>query len=127
MANFQIITNNPMVADKYPSITKLLKCDVAGVFISVRDVVHMGAVVISHPLSGSIKPNESPFKSVMVSTDTGNLDIDSLRLIEGAEAVLRKMPVKNRKYSERELEDFQVIDLDLMDSAMFGLPPKYHI
>lgn len=126
MANFYVLTNNPMARDKYPSITQFQEGTVEDIFTAVRDAVHMGAILISHPLAGSLKPNENPYKTVVLSTRKGSLDDYSLTLIEGAIAVLRKMPPKNRKYPPQVHEDFMVIDLDLLDSAITALPAEYH-
>lgn len=126
MANFYALTNNPMARDKYSSITEYREATVEGIFTAVRDAVHMGAILISHPLAGSLKPNESPYKTIVLSTRKGSLDQDSLALIEGAIAVLRKMPPKNRTYPPQVHEDFMVIDLDLLNSAIMALPAEYH-
>lgn len=126
MANFYILTNNPDAVAKYPALATLTQTDVAGIFTAARDVIHAGAVLINHPLSGSVKPNESPYKSLVLSKPKAALDVFSLQLIEGAQAVLRKMPVKHRSYPPRVLEDFRAIDLDLLDSAIFALPAEYH-
>lgn len=125
-ANIRIITNNPLAAGKYPDVAAYLELPVSGIFTAARDKIHLGARLVNHPLSGSLKPNESPYKSLVLSTRQGSLDWDSLRLIEGAEDVLQKLPVKRRNYNERALEDFMVIDLDLLDSAITALPAEYH-
>ena len=126
-ANFHIITNNPKVSQKYPTVSVLLDCGVQGVFLAVRDEIHLGADLINHPLSGSVKPNESPYKSIVLSLRRGATDVYSLQLIEGAMEVLVKMPVRDVIYMPKVLEDFQVIDLDLLDSAIFALPAQYHM
>lgn len=126
MANFCVLTNNPLARDKYLPIVQYREGTVEDIFTAVRDAVHMGAVLISHPLAGSLKPNENPYKTVVLSTRKGSLDDDSLALIEGAIAVLRKMPPKNRTYPPQVHEDFMVIDLDLLDSAITALPAEYH-
>ncbi|MFD1417923.1 GrdX family protein [Companilactobacillus keshanensis] len=127
MANFHILTNNPMVKDKYSEFTKFdQNLTVADIFAHSRDSIHLGANLINHPLAGSIKPNQSPYKSLVLSNQKGELDMTSLKLIEGSIQVLRKFPPLNRKYDESVLEDFQVIDLDLLDSAIDSLPYKYH-
>ncbi|MFD1471600.1 GrdX family protein [Companilactobacillus mishanensis] len=127
MANFHILTNNPMVEKKYPEITEFDKnLTVATVFSNARDSIHLGANLINHPLAGSIKPNQSPYKSLVLSNRKGSLDMFSLKLIEGSTQVLKKFPPRARPYNESTLEDFQVIDLDLLDSAMDSLPDEYH-
>ncbi len=126
MANFCIMTNNPAAKKKWPDVTEYGEADVAGIFGRVRDAVHLGAVLISHPLAGSLKPNENPYKSVVLSLRRGPHDAKSLQIIEDAIVTLRKMPVKERSYPPQAIEDFQVIDLDLLHSAMGALPAEYH-
>ncbi len=126
MANFHILTNNPAVAAAYGAIAQPLTGGVAAVFIAARDAVHLGAELISHPLAGSLKPNENPYKSIVLSAQKGALNAKSLALIEDAIAVLKKLPAKARSYPPPVLEDFSVIDLDLVHSAMQALPAQYH-
>jgi len=101
----------------YPNMSRICSGSVYDVFAAVRDAVHMGAKIVSHPLSSSIKPNESPYKSVVISADTGLLDYKSLEIIEGAISVLKRLGGKNRDYSESVLEDFRIIDLESVVSA----------
>jgi len=113
-----IITNNPKVADAYCDIACFQGGSVSDVFTAVRDAIHKGARLISHPLSGSVKPNESPYKSVIVSTNRGDLDFQHLRMIEDAIATLKKLQVKHRVIDNATQQDFQIIDLDLINCAM---------
>lgn len=126
MSNYCIVTNNPLVLEKYPLVALFEEKNVEGIFTSVRDSIHRGAILISHPLAGSVKPNESPYKSVVISSEKGHIDMKSLQIIEDAIGALKKLKVSNREFSERVLEDFQVIDLDLINSAIFALPAEYH-
>jgi len=109
-----IVTNNPAVAAKYPVESCYIKGNVLDVFTTVRDAVHKGAQILTHPLSGSIKPNESPYESIVITVATGKLDFKSLNLIEDAISMLSRLPVKNYSYDESVLEDFRIIDLDLI-------------
>lgn len=127
MANFHIITNNPLAADRYPEVSSLHTCSVMEVFRTARDCIHRGATLINHPLSGSVKPNISPYKSLVLSLEKeGVVDFQSLQLIEGAQAVLKKLPANDRTYTTQVLEDFQVIDLDLLMSCIQALPAGYY-
>jgi len=115
-----------MAQAKYIHFAQLSDCAVEEIFKLARDEIHLGAVLINHPLSGSVKPNESPYKSLVLSTRRGAVDFVSLQLIEGALEVLRKMPVRDRVLPAQAIEDFAVIDLDLLDSAITALPAEYH-
>lgn len=127
MGNFHILTNNPLVKEKYPEITQFeVDFTVKDVFIHGRDAIHLGANLINHPLAGSVKPNQSPYKSLVLSDRKGGFDMLSLRLIEGAIQVLHKFPPRKVTYDQQTLEDFQVIDLDLLDSAIDSLPYEYY-
>ncbi len=126
MANFRILTNNPAVPGEYSALVHWIEGSVAEVFSAARDAVHLGAALISHPLAGSLKPNENPYKSVLLSTRKGPVDLKSLGTMEDAVAVLQKLPVKERLYPPQVLEDFSAIDLDLIHSAMLALPTAYH-
>lgn len=126
MANFRIVTNNPAVLDRYPLLADYVSGSLRDVFTAARDRVHLGARLISHPLAGSVKPNETPYKSIVLSTAKGTLDTGSLSLMEDAIAVLERMPPKDRVYTDCMHRDYQAIDLDLIDSAMQVLPAEYH-
>ena len=118
---YKIFSNNLSVADKYPEFTQFQAGDVYSVFAAVRDAVHKGAKLISHPLSGSVKPNESPYKSIALDIPEHHknaLDYKSLQIIEDAITTLEKLPKTNREYTEAMLEDFRVIDLDLISNAV---------
>ena len=118
MVSYYIITNNPLVAGKYPSVTKYFDVPVKEIFTSARDRVHMGDALVSHPLSGSVKPNESPYKSIVLSEEKDGPHLFSVQLMEEALSTLERLAKKNLNYSEEILNDFAVVDLDLLDSAI---------
>ena len=118
MDRFDIITNNPSVERTYPESAKFYEVGVLEIFVIVRDLVHRGAKILSHPLSGSIKPWETPYKSIVVSSSQGTLDFDSLKHIENAIGVMKNRILGSRIYTSEVLEDFSVIDLDIVNSAI---------
>ncbi len=118
--SFIIMTNNPLVRDRYRGQYSVEYQD--GIYmdllVRVRDKVHAGHKLLTHPLSGSVKPNETPYKSVMISQKRGTMDLESLSIIEEAIVACRKFPVKYDGLPQRVLEDFQLVDLTLIDSAI---------
>jgi len=80
---------------------------------AVRDRVHMGHELITHPLSGSVKPNETPYKSVIISTETGALCLRSLSIIEESIQTCEKFPPLN--IPQNALQDFMEIDYSLLN------------
>jgi len=131
-----LVTNNPLVKEQFQSELEVefIETDLLGVLTYVRDVVHKGHKLLTHPLSGSIKPNESPYKSVLI---TGNpedkaalsitgfkskndfqseTDFQSVGIIEKSIQTARKFPPKH--IPEHYLTDLQTVDLELIRSAM---------
>jgi hypothetical protein len=126
MDRTRIFTNNPSVRDAYPDATLFVEGGVCGVFTAVRDAVHKGARLISHPLSGGVKPWQSPYKSVAALVPevlTGPaLDYASLRMVEDAVALCRG----DCNADESLLADYRMIDLDLINNALEeDACPKY--
>lgn len=118
-----IISNNPLVWEKYPG-TVQVRGGLKEVLLRTRDGIHRGMRLVTHPLTGSVKPNQSPYKSVLLLAPAGNtVDLASLQLIEKALATVAKfepLPVELPFFAR---EDYQVIDLSFVESAWESLKP----
>ncbi|MEA4848978.1 MAG: GrdX family protein [Clostridiaceae bacterium] len=116
-----VLTNNSLVRDKYCKDSDITFID--GKYIDVlklaRDMIHKGAKLITHPLMGSVKPDETPFRSIIISEGTA-LDINSLEIIENSIAAAEKFQRDNKLpiWNENILEDFRFVDLKLFESAL---------
>lgn len=117
-----IITNNPLVKSKYANGHIVAAKDYQDVLTTVRNYVHSGHRLLSHPQAGSIKPYETPYRTVIVSDQQEALDFDSLHHIESAierfNTLSQSMGI--REYDENTMEDFQVIDEGLIRHALVG-------
>ena len=116
-----IITNNPLVFERMNSRFKIdfRETDLKGILIEARNRIHAGHKLLSHPLSGSVKPNETNYKSLMISDEKAELDLDSLGIIESAiETTLKFLNMKEYKWDIKVLDDFQEIDFTLISSAV---------
>lgn len=115
-----ILTNNPLVAEKLKDTHNVIYKDISyeELLKEVRDRIHEGHLLLSHPLSGSVKPNETPYKSVMISEGKGEMDRRSLSLIENAIQACGKFEDKSGKYAANVYEDFQLIDWTLLESGL---------
>lgn len=118
-----IITNNQLVNEKFGGRTEVIYAadkDYLQLLEYVRDKIHEGHKLLTHPLSGSIKPNETPYKSIIISKEVGSLDMDGLVILE--ESMLTAKKFQNNKatpnWTERVLDDFRVIDLSLMENVI---------
>lgn len=121
MLNYLIITNNPLVKENYNKIknVEFVDTNYRGVLEKVRDYCLIGHQILTAPLSGSVKPNETPYKSIMISKNKKNdIDTNSLIIIDKAIETNDKFPKLNIKWKEETLKDFQLIDFTLIDSAM---------
>lgn len=118
-----IVTNNEYVNEKYKNKREMIfleGVDYLGVLEFVRDKIHEGHELLTHPLSGSIKPNETPYKTIMISKSKGKLDNDGLVILE--ESILTTKKFMSNKptpdWVERVLDDFRVIDLSLIENVI---------
>ena len=122
MEKFSIVTNNYGVKDKFVDMDMIfMECELVDILKYVRDKVHLGYILLSHPLAGSVKPNETPYKSVLISKNKyKKIDLVSLRIIEDSIEMSEKLirDRKMRKWPERIIKDFSIIDLDLISSAI---------
>lgn len=119
-----IVTNNPMVQEKLKDIRKIHF--VEGSYGNVLDEVRKQIIdkhirLLSHPLSGSIKPNETYYKTIFVTETTSQyIDIESLEYIESAIAVYEKF-IKNKQrpdWSLAVLKDFAFVDFYIAQSTL---------
>ncbi len=118
-----IVTNNSK-AKEFFEAESLPVIFVSGgygdVLDEVRKKVHLNYHLLTHPLSGSIKPNETPYKSIAICEEK-TLDMLSLELISNAVEVYERLQndLKTPFWTESILDDFMVIDLDLIKNALF--------
>lgn len=120
-----LITNNPKIEKKYSSNMETIyleNVDLLSVLYYTRDKVHEGFQLLTHPLSGSIKPNQTPYKSILTTGEkiTNGIHLDSLKIIEDAITLSCKQ-ISDKKapaWSEKILSDFQLIDMDLISGAI---------
>ncbi|HHW06312.1 MAG TPA: GrdX protein [Clostridia bacterium] len=118
-----LISNNPLVWERYPSAVKV-QGTLKDVLLRTRDGIHRGMKLLTHPLTGSIKPNQSPYKSVLLIQQRGNtVDLFSLQLIEEALATVAKFRSLSCDLPAAIKQDYQVIDLSFVVSAWDSLRP----
>ncbi len=119
-----VITNNPLVDERLNTNidvnVKYYDCSYMDILKKVRDKIHLGHKLLTHPLSGSVKPNETPYKSVAISQQKYNLDFDSISVIEKSISTTEKFmrDLVTPEWNEEIKKDFMVIDLSLMKKAL---------
>ena len=80
---FVIVTNNPKVRDELGQEFDVDYADITyrEILCKVRDMIYEGHKLLTHPLSGSVKPNETPYKSILVAKKTGKMDVQDASLL----------------------------------------------
>lgn len=122
MKNYIMITNNPKVIKKYGDreITILSLDKIEKIFKTTRDLIHKGYILITHPLAGSIKPFQNPYRSIILK-EGEELDYNSLKNFENSLKKYKQFEHNKNKInnlSQKILNDYQVIDLSLIESAL---------
>ncbi len=119
--SYKIITNNPLVLKKLDKAYDIIFHEISyeEILREVRDRIHEGHRLLSHPLSGSVKPNETPYKSILITKGKEmKLDLKSLELIENAILACGKFHFKTDTYTSETYKDFQLIDWTLLESGL---------
>ena len=117
----KLITNNPKFIEENLKDIEIEYLDVSYVDIlrKVRDYVHENWEIVTHPLYGSVKPNETIYRTIVLK-ENNSLDITSVNLISDAILTFKKFR-NNREVpqgTDRVKDDFSVIDHDLIINAI---------
>ena len=121
-----IITNNVLSKEDFEKTSDVVFVEglLMDVMKTARDYVHKGHRLLTHPLMGSIKPNETPYKTIAISLKADNgVNLDSLNLmensIETSERLINNRPPRNwsKDIIDRVYEDYRLIDFDLIYQA----------
>ena len=121
----KIITNNAYICELFNDSIDIVFFEggYLDVLYAARDRIHLGDVLVSHPLMGSLKPNETPYRSIILEERKGSLCYQSLSIIESSIETYKKL-VKDSptpKWSERVLKDFRFLDAKFVESALASL------
>ncbi|OAN13201.1 GrdX [Photobacterium jeanii] len=133
----EIITNNPNISALHTEININHQPNVNSVLTTTRNKVHAGSEIISHPLAGSVKPHETPYRSIIIYNQNDTLDMESLNTIEQAIERYQLLCKSNSdiltfspedietKFPARAANDFRLIDKQLILSCLASLGFKY--
>lgn len=117
---FMIITNNPLVKEKLGKDyhVEYEELSYEDTLKKVQKMIFQGYRLLTHPLSGSVKPNETPYKSVMLSETPEGLDTQAMQIIASAIQACGKFQFKSDLYKPQVYADFQLVDYTLISSAL---------
>lgn len=117
----RIVTNNPLVKTVLSDWYKVEYHEDAAyrdILVMVRDMVYGGYELMTHPMAGSVKPNETMYKSIVVGTDLKGTNIDHCNLMMNAIITCDKFKPLGVQYSDYHIRDFQLIDYTLLCGAL---------
>jgi hypothetical protein len=118
-----VVTNNPMSKEQFESKYKVVFVEgtMMDILKKVRDNIHEGHKLLTHPLMSSIKPNETPYRTICISKEIlSKVDLQSLSIIEESIMSTEKFlnDFNTPQWNEKILLDFQLIDSDLIYHAI---------
>lgn len=118
-----IITNNPKIleeiSNKNIEISYFEQVDFMEISYKARDFIHLGYKLLTHPIVSSIKPYETPYKTIVLAYNNGEIDLESIELIENSIELLKNFLDKPRRKLTKNIdEDFKLIDYKLISEAI---------
>ena len=123
-----LVTNNPLVQKEYEGVSKNLTIEFVEcpnclkVLEAARNHLHQGKRLETHPMAGSVKPNQNPYKSVIVSDDKSDEEEKNQQILVMENAIMTCKGFLDKKalpnWEERLLKDFQFVDQSLIQSGV---------
>ncbi|MBU5626219.1 GrdX family protein [Oscillibacter sp. MSJ-2] len=119
--DYLILTNNPLAARCMDGRFTIRLEEALGyreILVLARDMVYEGHTLYTHPLSGSVKPNETPYKSVVVSKVPHGFSAEQAEIMGNAILAYDKFVQRNVVLTDQIRRDFQLIDYTLLSGAL---------
>lgn len=117
-----LITNNDRVYEKYKdNLTVILLDTYEEVLLRTRDMVYDRHVLLTHPQASSLKPNQTPYRSIVVYPKCEEDNTKDIMLIENCMETYRQWQEIAKtpdSYQEKVAEDFKTIDLSVIDNII---------
>ena len=123
---YEFVTNNRKVFLKYENhpyigVEYWKDWDFLDVLIRVRDRIHTGGHLMSHPQASNLKPNQCPYKTILIARDrAAESFLRDIELIENSIFAYHKFTkgMTAPCWDQKTLEDFQTVDLSVAESAV---------
>lgn len=117
-----LVTNNDRVFEKYKDQIKVYLVEsYREVLLKVRDLVYDRHVLLTHPQASSLKPNQTPYRSVAVYPKGTEDNTKDIMLIEKCIETFeqwQKIASTPKNYERKVSEDFKTIDLSMIDNII---------
>lgn len=121
--DYQIITNNPVVKNEFENVY-FVEGDFQEVMVKVRDMVHQGYDLISHPLGASIRIAFSPFRSIIIGQRNNKINPIHVGIIENSIISLKNL-TEGRVADRKNDDDYSLVDRELLISTLESFEKEY--
>lgn len=121
--DYQIITNNPVVKNEFENVY-FVNGDFQEVMVKVRDMVHQGYDLISHPLGASIRIAFSPFRSIIIGQRNNKINPIHVGIIENSIISLKNL-TEGRVADRKNDDDYSLVDRELLISTLQSFEKEY--
>ena len=120
-----LVTNNLKALEKYkdhPSIgVEFIDGGYYEVLVAARDRIYAGWHLLSHPQASNLKPNQCPYKTIMISehiqADDHLRDFEYIEMVFEAYRKHMNGSTQLPVWTEKCSRDFMTVDLDIVESA----------
>lgn len=116
-----IVTNNPMAAERFAGRGRVCfypEESYRDILRRVRDLVYVGHRLRNHPLYGSLRPHETPYRTVVLSEEAMAPDGEECTILSDALTLTAGFTLPDVQAMDRDiLRDYQYIDCDLVSAV----------
>ena len=117
-----LVTNNDRAVKKWEeSVGQVFMLDsYEEVLKKARDLIHRGHKLLTHPQASSLKPNQTPYRTILLYGEAGAVDGEDVCLIEkaietyGKWNAIKKVP----EYDGKIAYDYKPIDLSMIENVI---------
>lgn len=117
-----LVTNNDRAAEKWGgSVSEVFLLDsYEDVLIKTRDLIHTNHKLLTHPQASSLKPNQTPYRTILLYKEGGKDNVGDICLIENAMETFEKWNAikKVPEYDEKIANDYKTIDLSMIENVI---------
>ena len=117
-----LVTNNDRAAEKWGDKVEqvVLVETYEEVLLKTRDLIHTNHKLLTHPQASSLKPNQTPYRTILLYGVQGSGEAEDVCLIENALETYEKWNSikKIPEYDEKTAYDYKTIDLSMIENVI---------
>ena len=124
MTHYRCLTNNPLLQlSRGMDRVEFHPVSIPELFAIVQTELDQGYALLTHPLTGSIRPDITPYKSILISDRPGQPDAEGQTVLEKAIRYTDMLFQMSKQpacagWDRKAREDFQYVDRSLIQTAL---------